>query len=407
MDDSDPATFGPLIAISAESLVLLASNIANRCLHLPKTTGKLVARISGSYNITHIVELENLKLVFRVPATGWGAGRTPSAARAIESQVATIRLIRSKTAIPVPEIYALDTTENNEISAPYLCMSFLPGKPVSKVWFDRPGTLPREELRLRILTNLSRTMAQFSCLTFDKMGFLLEDGSGSTIIGPLCDWDEKADGSIQVATSGPFNSTSAFLQEHLVTSPNDSIWNDAGAKVFEAILGCLPILDSLPDFVLCPPDFDSQNILVDEEGTITGLIDWDLTHTMPRFMGYARYPGWIMRDWDPLMYGWQKMADSEDSPHALGRYRAYYNAELGKALEGSGDWRFTEKSHIAEAIWIAALHQPNRLGICRKFVQIAVGDDADPLDVLYAIGAGRYGEQEWQILQGNLKRFIC
>jgi hypothetical protein len=48
MDDPDPETFGPLVAITAESLVLLASNIANRCLHLPNSSGKLVARISGT-----------------------------------------------------------------------------------------------------------------------------------------------------------------------------------------------------------------------------------------------------------------------------------------------------------------------------------------------------------------------
>lgn len=196
MDDPDPETFGPLVAITAESLVLLASNIANRCLHLPGSSGKLVARISGSYNITHVVELESVKLVIQVSATGWGSGITPTAAHAIESQVAITRLIRSKTTIQVPEIYALDTTDSNEIGAPYLCMNFIPGKPVSEVWFDDPGTLPREELRLRILTSLSRTMAQFSCLTFDKMESIMEDGSGSTVVGPLYDWHEKEDGRL-------------------------------------------------------------------------------------------------------------------------------------------------------------------------------------------------------------------
>lgn len=406
MDDPDPETFGPLVAITAESLVLLASNIASRYLHLPSSSGKLVARINGSYNITHVVELESVKLVIRVPATGWGSGMTPTAAHAMESHVATIRLIRSKTTIPVPEIYALDTTDNNEISAPYLCMNFIPGKPVSEVWFDDSGTLPREEMRLRILTSLSRTMAQFSCLTFDKMGSIMEDGSGSTAIGSLYDWHEEEDGGLQVATSGPFDSTSAFLQESLIASSSENVWDKAEAKVSKAMVDCLPTLDSPPGFVLCLPDFDSQNVLVDDQGTITGLIDWDLAQTMPRVVGYARYPGWITRDWDPLMYGWPKMSESEDSPETLGRYRAYYNTELGKALEWSGDWQFTEKSHMAEAIWIAALHRPNRLEICRKFVQVAAGDDTESLDALYDIGAGSYGEENWNILKGNLKRLL-
>lgn len=405
MDDPDPETFGPLVAITADSLVLLASNIANQCLHLPNSSGKLVARLSGSYNIIHIVELESVKLVIRVPATGWGSGMTPTAAHAMESQAATMRLIRDKTTIPVPEIYALDTTDNNEIGAPYLCMSFMSGKTVSEVWFNHSGTLPREELRLRILTSLSRTMAQFSSLAFDKMGSIIQDASSSMVIGSLYDWHEETDGRLQVTASSPFDSTSVYLRANSIAGSNGNVWGKAEAKVLKVIVDYLP-LDSPPGFVLCPPDFDSQNILVDDQGTVTGLIDWDLAQTMPRFMGYARYPGWITRDWDPLVYGWPKMAETEDSPETLGRYRAYYNTELGKALKWQGGWQLTEKSHMMEAIWIAALHQHNRLEICRKFVQVAVGDSVEALDVLYDIGTGRYGEEDWMILEGNLRRLI-
>ena len=109
----------------------------------------------------------------------------------------------------------------------------------------------------------------------------------------------------------------------------------------------------------------------------------------------------------PLMYGWPKMAESEDSPGTLERYRAYYNAEVGKALKWQDYWQFTEKSQIAEAIWIAALCRPNRLEICRKFVQVTAGNDIDALDILYDIGAGSYGDEYWNILEDNLKRVIC
>ncbi|KAI8627058.1 hypothetical protein F5Y19DRAFT_444198 [Xylariaceae sp. FL1651] len=73
----------------------------------------------------------------------------------MESQVATIRLIRSKTTVPVPDIYALNTSVDNEIGAPYICVSFISGKPVSEVWFDYSGILLCDEFRLRILAGLS------------------------------------------------------------------------------------------------------------------------------------------------------------------------------------------------------------------------------------------------------------
>ncbi|KAK3329701.1 hypothetical protein B0H66DRAFT_35093 [Apodospora peruviana] len=73
-------------------------------------------------------------------------------------------------------------------------------------------------------------------------------------------------------------------------------------------------------FVLAVPDFDSQNIMTDDQGNLTGLIDRDFVQTMPRCLGYSRYPGWITRDWNPLMFGWPG-SSRENSPEELERYR--------------------------------------------------------------------------------------
>lgn len=52
-------------------------------------------------------------------------------------------------------------------------------------------------------------MAQFSCLTFDKIGSISEDESGSVSFLPCFDYDAKDDGTVQVVTSGPFDTTPA------------------------------------------------------------------------------------------------------------------------------------------------------------------------------------------------------
>jgi hypothetical protein len=170
----------------------------------------------------------------------------------------------------------------------------------------------------------------------------------------------------------------------------------------DVMLPCLPADDG---FVLCPPDFDSQNVIVDAHGNISGFIDWDLAQTMPRYVGYARYPGWITRDWDPLMYGWPMM--TEDSPEDLHRYREHYNLELGRALAWQGDFHFTVNSHITEAVWIAATNPANRPAICRKLIQAALGkEDDDALSILYDIGAGDYGEEDWLTLKIKLEQLM-
>lgn len=69
-DEIDTETLGPLAAIPEASLVQLASNIAGRALKTSASVGKVAQRIIGSYNIVHVLEIGDLKLVIRVPATG-------------------------------------------------------------------------------------------------------------------------------------------------------------------------------------------------------------------------------------------------------------------------------------------------------------------------------------------------
>ncbi|KAI1180851.1 kinase-like domain-containing protein [Nemania sp. FL0916] len=410
METPDPEIFGPLAAIAPESLVLLASNIAKRCLDLPpNTSGKLVGRTYGSFNIVHIIELGDVKLVIRVPAWGWGSRLTQTAVDAMESHVATVRLIRSKTTIPVPEIYAIDTSANNEIGAPYLCMSFLPGKQASGLWFNYSGTLTLDEFRLNLLTSLARAMAQLSCFSFDQLGSIMKSGPDSVVIGPNYGWEDNEDGSMQATASGPYDSTSALLRDNPIGGygENEHIWTRATNKTLEVLLDCLPIHDSPSSFVLCHPDLNYQNILVDDQGTVTGLIDWDRVQTQPRFMGYIIYPSWITRDWDPLWYAWPTLSDREDSPETLERYRAHYTSELGKALEWKGDWKYSSKAHLFEAIWIATFADHCSADICEKFVHTVVGDDTDASDIFFDIGGGYIEEEDWAAVKAKLRRFVC
>ena len=66
----DVEIFGPLASIPAHSLILLASEIQKQNLNTPASTSSLVARVGSSFNIAHIIRLDSLKMVIRVPATG-------------------------------------------------------------------------------------------------------------------------------------------------------------------------------------------------------------------------------------------------------------------------------------------------------------------------------------------------
>ncbi|KAK3695788.1 hypothetical protein B0T22DRAFT_509224 [Podospora appendiculata] len=266
--------------------------------------------------------------------SGWGRGLDDdddAAAQALVSQAHTLRLIRERTTIPVPTVFALDTTVDNEVGAPYMAMSYMPGSTVASLWFD--GSIPaarREERRLRILSQVVESMAQLRTLRFDRIGSLVPGPGGTTLVGPCFEWvhadtvpapDSVRRGycSVISAAGGPFSTTEAYL-EHNLTPTNYKSPHDLPTR--------------LPDsYALAFPDFDSQNVLADDDGNVVGFIDWDLAKTMPCFVGYACCPGWITRDWDPLMY------------------RAHYSAEMARILgqSGSDDWKYTAKSHIYES----------------------------------------------------------
>ena len=94
-------------------------------------------------------------------------------------------------------------------------------------------------------------------------------------------------------------------------------------------------------FVLSHPDFDIQNVLVSkEDGRLRGLIDWDGIAVVPRYLGNARYPSWLTRDWDPAKYSFPEETEDpdetvmEDSPEELAFYRAMYEEMMLQAEGG-------------------------------------------------------------------------
>jgi hypothetical protein len=136
-----------------------------------------------------------------------------------------------------------------------------------------------------------------------------------------------------------------------------------------------------PKFVLTHPDFDIQNVLVAEDGTLQGLIDWDGVAAVPRLVGNERYPSWLTRDWDPAMYAWTEDMEKgiepdgllEDSPDTLAWHRKEYNDFLQRHNPRQSDSlppssSITQKSLYVENLLIAAENPPCTFEILDKFV---------------------------------------
>ena len=277
----------------------------------------------GSYNILYPIGFaDGIRWLIKIPAKGFSGCWTDSDARAITSEALTMRLIRQKTTIPVPEVFSYWSTIENELHCPFLLMEFIEGLSLHEFWFDNTKSPTETELRRqRALDKVASAMIQLNQFRFHKGGSLVFDDNGHYRIGPMQRVDHQAmldrlqtdeeDGPTVMFEAGPFNSQRDFYRCSIDRreAPPDKVGRGF-QKVLRLLLGWIPYTDNVEQtlFVLTHPDFDIQNIIVAPDGELRGIIDWDGVAAEPSCLGNERYPSWLTRDWDPMTYGYRPPA---------------------------------------------------------------------------------------------------
>ena len=296
------------------------------------------------------------------------------------SDIRTISFIRSHTSIPIPEVFALELTSDNPVRVPYHLESFIEGRPLSERWMDQ--LLGNESARMKVLEDLAGFMSQLHTLHFDSIGSLAFGGDGvfphvEAMVKMKSSYENLLNGDDVWGTAslcGPFKSTRDYLLAILQVQ-NEATFTDAELCLLrQAIDSIPPFLDTAPTFSLGHPDFNYQNIFISDEGEITGIIDWDGIHTLPRALGLARYPSWITRDWDPAKYGYDKPdCPVEDSPAQLLSYRRKYAASMASfhLPEENYSAHDTTLSQILEAVEIAVEDTVCRPWILNRLLEFA------------------------------------
>jgi len=376
--DNPLARFEPLLsAISLQSLIALAVRVRRYSL---KTRDQVVDQSlqctvvqppnCGSFNLLYTLEFsDGAKWAVRIPCPGENGSLVPKSPRMLFSEIMTMSFIRRNTSIPIPRVYDFCETPSNEIGVPYILMEFAEGFPVYQKWFDDTGPTPKLERQMRILDTTAAAMSQLSKFQFDKIGSLhFEPGNSSLIDIRQCNVVDETTGIADTQSGakysriGPFDSSQEYFVAllRMRETPSDP-FSIGILHLLKMMIECIPRSVSLDtgtpeddreSFVLAHPDFDSQNVLVSEDGTLTALLDWDNVHTVPRCIGYSRYPAWITRDWDPAMYGYGGSAyRPENSPEELESYRHHYAERMKTSTSDTVD--FQTKSHQFEALWIA------------------------------------------------------
>ncbi len=323
----------------------------------PRPVGcKLLSHITcGSYNaVFTILFADGTLWVLKIPANGHSQCWDVPASEALISEAFTMRLIRRETTIPVPEVFAFDASLENELGCPYILMELIHGKPLQDVWFDQGiSQALREQKRIRSLHGIAEAMTQLNSLAFNQGGSLLFDAEGevagigsSNIVDIETQYANMRspdyDNTMAFCQTGPFSDAKSYMLSLVDAREGRS---DRGTIEQGAYKLLRLFIDwSLMDmstangkhsaqekpFVLAHPDLDSQNILVNDDGSLAGIIDWDWIAAVLHCVGPQSFPKFLTQDYDNGNYAYDIEAGEPkegyvaDSPAELACYRALY-----------------------------------------------------------------------------------
>lgn len=225
-------------------------------------------------------------------------------------EVATLQWVRANTDIPVPKVMAFQDSNDNEIGFEWILMELMPGKPAYRRW--RTMSMPQ---KVAFTVRVAEFQAQlFHCgdpnTTFRNIGTLEADYEKGTVDNPktfapgkLISYDFFVGDHLRYdVPRGPFRSSYDWLSAELnliIMEQTAAIEKDEEEKDKEdaeeilrparQLLALLPKLfpmaqDSPEMTAICHDDLNLNNILVDDEGKITAVVDWECVSALPIWM---------------------------------------------------------------------------------------------------------------------------
>ncbi|KAM0450946.1 hypothetical protein ACHAO4_006338 [Trichoderma viride] len=257
-------------------------------------TCQVTFHAKGGFNKIYLVRTSQRQLIMRVslpvcPQTKtWG-------------EVTTLHFLRRATTVPVPEVVAFDDSAENEIGFEWILMEFMPGNSAYKRW--RALSMSQKVALVQQVVDLQ---AQIFRHEFNDIGTLVVDESENSqevcpgeVISSMFFWGGHFDYDI---ARGPFRSSHDWLAaylEFLVQDQREALGQAEDEEDEEDINFALALTRRLINLlskifptserllertVICHDDLSLSNILVDDEGKVTAIIDWECVSAMPRWL---------------------------------------------------------------------------------------------------------------------------
>ena len=253
---------------------------------------------AGTFNKLYLVESPTSgKLLMRVSLPVDPGNKT-------RGEVETLRFLLAKTKIPVPKVIAFDDSSNNELGFEWILMELMPGATAYRRW---------RKLSMDQKAALVMKIAEFQAQLFDSgcgfrcIGTLNEpkkrlesvgraDCAPEAMVSRWFFWGDHFDYDVP---RGPFRSSHDWLHAYIdiivreqtlamkAAEDEDEKQEaedvlDTARKLLALLPKIFPSLQNSPErSFIWHGDLSLQNILVDDGGNITAVIDWECVSAVP------------------------------------------------------------------------------------------------------------------------------
>jgi hypothetical protein len=268
-----------------------------------------------------------------------------------ESEIATMEYIRRHTTMPIPQVIAFSSSDDNELGYEWILMEMMPGEPLRKLWEDMP-----EAARVQVFAELAAHTKQLVALRFSQFGNIYfadvadrvlprqvtlppqpanstdnvnkDIGPGGNfVLGRMVAQEFFFDKRIYYPGSrGPFNTARELVDMRVellgkrlrnLSPVEGDAWyceNDRELErnkervyeIFDQLKALVPRLiphDNGPEDIgiLWHDDLSEHNLLLDPVTyKLTAVIDWESVCIIPAYETQDARPAWLSdRDWRP------------------------------------------------------------------------------------------------------------
>ncbi|OAA60017.1 Protein kinase-like domain protein [Cordyceps fumosorosea ARSEF 2679] len=312
-------------------------------------------RKRGSYNVCYFIEFPNdhTRWVVRFPLTPV----LQDAHRKLDCEIATMEYVASKTSVPIPRVrahgYAGERGPSNPTGKCFLILDYISGEPLSQC----PLEDTTSENRDRFYADLAKFYSQMRGLEFDAAGALALGADGTFRITAPLSMDIAAIGLRGTETHTQLQATSAMdryarqLYSLLLRRAAEPIPEMELLDVQYLVFALQDFENRLHDFtsftrrqkfVLAHGDLQPSNIILGEDYSITGIIDWEWAGTVPA--PFFVPPLWLGKNIAPV-------ANDDDFKDSLSRIHAALVASGSRlATEWPADMHCSAEYYIPAAL---------------------------------------------------------